>query len=166
MPRAAFLALAVTLVAAAPRPESPTMTQMTAMKRLTPIVFVEAIEPCLSFWTDWLGFEVTVTVPEEDRLGFVILERESLWLMYQTRASVANDVPALLDDVSGGATTLFIEVESLNRERDRLLVDWGRLQIEQSMWGTHPRIESLARERLNLNRPVADDVIVVAEPNQ
>ena len=48
---------------------------------------------------------------------------------------------------------LFVELEALNRERDRLQVDWGRLQLEQSTWATHPRIESLARERLSLDRP-------------
>ena len=30
------------------------------------------------------------------------------------------------------ARQLFIELEALNRERDRLQVDWGRLQLEQS----------------------------------
>jgi len=61
---------------------------------------------------------------------------------------------------------LFVELEALNRERDRLQIDWGRLQLEQSTWGTHPRIESLALERLNLGTPVAEEVIVVAEPGQ
>ena len=61
---------------------------------------------------------------------------------------------------------LFVEFEALNRERDRLQVDWGRLQIEQSTWGTHPRIEFLASEQLSLSSPIADDIIVVVEPSQ
>lgn len=60
---------------------------------------------------------------------------------------------------------LFVELEALNRERDRLQVDWGRLQLEQSTWGTHSRIESLASEELKLDRPLADRVVVVAEPD-
>jgi len=59
---------------------------------------------------------------------------------------------------------LFVELEALNRERDRLQVDWGRLQLEQSTWGTHPRIESLAQEQLGLDRPAAEQVVIVAEP--
>jgi len=59
---------------------------------------------------------------------------------------------------------LFVELEALKRERDRLQVDWGRLQLEQSTWGTHARVESLAREHLRLERSVADRVVVVAEP--
>ena len=61
---------------------------------------------------------------------------------------------------------LFVELEALNRERDRLQVDWGRLQIEQSTWGTHPRIEFLASEQLSLGSPIIDDIIVVVEPSQ
>ena len=64
------------------------------------------------------------------------------------------------------ARQLFVELEALNRERDRLQIDWGRLQLEQSTWGTHPRIESLALERLNLASPRPEQVIVVAEPGR
>ena len=51
------------------------------------------------------------------------------------------------------ARQLFIELEALNRERDRLQVDWGRLQLEQSAWAAHPRVESLAREEIGLDLP-------------
>jgi cell division protein FtsL len=56
---------------------------------------------------------------------------------------------------------LFIETESLGRELDRLQVDWGRLQIEQSTFGTPSRIEVLARERLHLTVPSDNQLVVV-----
>ena len=59
---------------------------------------------------------------------------------------------------------LFIQVEQLNREQDQLQIDWGRLQIEQSTWATHPRIESLARERLHLTVPRDEQLVVVVGP--
>jgi uncharacterized glyoxalase superfamily protein PhnB len=83
------------------------------MKRLTPVLFVEAIEPCLSFWMDGLGFEKIAEVPEGDQLGFVILERGAVQIMYQTRASVEGDVPALAATPMRGAM-LFIVVEDLD----------------------------------------------------
>jgi len=46
------------------------------MKKLTPILVVEEIEPSLSFWVDRMGFEKTAEVPEADKLGFVILARK------------------------------------------------------------------------------------------
>ena len=83
------------------------------MKKLTPVLYVEAIEPALPFWTDRLGFTQTAEVPEGDRLGFVILQKDGVQLMYQTRESVQNDIPALAATPMGGSM-LFIEVEDLN----------------------------------------------------
>lgn len=62
------------------------------------------------------------------------------------------------------ARQLFVELESLNRERDRLQADWGRLQLEESTWATHPLIEAIARQRLNLRQVEADEITLVAEP--
>jgi cell division protein FtsL len=62
------------------------------------------------------------------------------------------------------ARQLFVELESLNRERDRLQVDWGRWQLEESALGNHSLVESLARDRLLMARPQPEQVIVVAVP--
>ena len=59
------------------------------------------------------------------------------------------------------ARQLFIELEALNRERDRLQIDWGRLQLEQSAWAAHPRIETLARDRLALDVPDQQSVVMI-----
>jgi len=84
------------------------------IKKLTPILFVEKIEPVLPFWTEHLGFVKTVEVPEGDRLAFVILQQGSVEVMYQTYASVEKDMPAILPDVRKGPTFLYIEVENLD----------------------------------------------------
>ena len=84
-----------------------------SVKKLTPIMCVEAIEPCLQFWTD-LGFEITGTVPGDDGIGFAMLQKNGVEIMYQTRASVAADLPGITEELMAGATTLFIEVESLD----------------------------------------------------
>lgn len=62
------------------------------------------------------------------------------------------------------ARQLFAELEALNREQDRLEIDWGRLRLEQSTYATHPRIESIAREQLHLSMPQPTQLVVVAEP--
>jgi cell division protein FtsL len=62
------------------------------------------------------------------------------------------------------ARQLFVELESLNRERDRLQVDWGRWQLEESALGNHSLVESLARDRLSMARPQPEQIIVVAVP--
>ena len=77
--------------------------------KLSPVLVVDAIEPCLPFWTDRLGFSKTVEVPEGDRLGFVILAKDGVEVMYQSRDSVRKDIPPLADAPAGG-TNLYIEV--------------------------------------------------------
>jgi uncharacterized glyoxalase superfamily protein PhnB len=84
------------------------------IKKLTPVLFVEKIEPVLPFWTEHLGFVKTVEVPEGDRLGFVILQQGNVEVMYQTYASVEKDMPAILPDVRKGPTFLYIEVDNLD----------------------------------------------------
>lgn len=86
------------------------MHATATMRRLTPVLVVDAVEPCLAFWRDRLGFTVTVELPHEDHLGFVILEKDDVQVMYQSRASVAADVPALTALVPGHSVGLFIEV--------------------------------------------------------
>lgn len=88
------------------------------VRKLTPVLYVEEIESCLEFWFR-LGFEKTAEVPEGDRLGFAILKKDEVEIMYQTRVSVANDIPAL-GDAPGKGSFLFIEVDDVN-EIDRLL---------------------------------------------
>jgi cell division protein FtsL len=61
------------------------------------------------------------------------------------------------------ARQLFAELEELNRESDRLQVDWGRLQLEQSAHATNSLIESIARERLDLVQPDPSKLVVVEE---
>jgi uncharacterized glyoxalase superfamily protein PhnB len=81
-------------------------------RKLSPVLIVEAIEPCLPFWTERLGFAKGVEVPEGGGLGFVILTKDGVEVMYQSRESVRNDVPALADTPWGSA--LYIEVSDID----------------------------------------------------
>lgn len=56
---------------------------------------------------------------------------------------------------------LFVELEQLTQERDELNIEWGQLQIEQSTWAQHARIEQVATEELSLVRPEATEIFVI-----
>ena len=56
---------------------------------------------------------------------------------------------------------LFVELEQLTVQRDALNIEWGQLQIEQSTWATHARIEKVAREELSLMRPKSSEIYVI-----
>ncbi|HEY8133520.1 MAG TPA: hypothetical protein VII12_16710 [Thermoanaerobaculia bacterium] len=90
------------------------------MKKLTPVLIVDAIEPVLPLW-EALGFARTTEVPQGDRLGFVILQNDSVEIMYQTFDSVRADEPKSLRGRRAlGASGLFIEVDDLNRVSARV----------------------------------------------
>lgn len=102
------------------------------MKKLTPILLVDAIEPCLDFWIGRLGFAKTVEVPHEGRLGFAILAKDHIELMYQTWDSANADVAGLNQRTEGRSAGLFIEVDDIDA-------------IERAMQGAdiaHPRRKS------------------------
>ncbi len=56
---------------------------------------------------------------------------------------------------------IFVELEQLTTARDELNIEWGQLQIEQSTWATHARIEKVAREQLSLVRPKSTEIYVI-----
>lgn len=108
---AAILGVVITVLgsfAFAPNPKNPTM------KKLTPVLVVDAIEPCLPFWVDRLGFTQTIEVPEDDRLGFVALQKDGVEVMVQTRSSAVASAPRMEEFPFGGPTHLYIEVSDFD----------------------------------------------------
>ena len=55
----------------------------------------------------------------------------------------------------------FGELEVLRAQQDSIDVEWGRLQLEQSTWATHGRVERIARKDLQMHLPDADEVMVI-----
>jgi hypothetical protein len=83
-------------------------------KKLTPVLIVHAIEPLLPLWGA-LGFARVAEVPHGDALGFVILSRDGVEVMYQSLDSVRGDEPKVLEGGDKvGTATLFIEVDDLD----------------------------------------------------
>lgn len=85
-----------------------------AVKALAPVLIVDAVEPCVAFWTERLGFTTDSEVPGDDgKLVFAIVRKDAVEIMYQTRASVIADSPAQEHDLQGHSTALFITVPAL-----------------------------------------------------
>jgi len=84
------------------------------IKKATPVLIVDRIEPLLPLW-DALGFARAAEVPAGDALGFVILVRDGVELMYQTFDSIRGDEPKALEGSPAiGASAVYIEVEDLD----------------------------------------------------
>lgn len=55
----------------------------------------------------------------------------------------------------------FIALEREQARMQQLEVEWGQLQLEQSTWASHGRIEKIARDKLAMHPPAPGQVVVV-----
>ncbi len=56
---------------------------------------------------------------------------------------------------------LFVELQTLQKSRDDMAIEWGQLQLEQSTLVTHGRIENIAHTKLGMILPPADAMVIV-----
>ena len=58
---------------------------------------------------------------------------------------------------------LFIALTKLEKARDELNIEFGRLQLEQATVAESNRIDQVARMRLGMKFPEAGDIVVVRQ---
>lgn len=104
------------------------MDPVTTLRKATPVLVVERIEPVILFWKK-LGVIATTEVPDgtanDGRLAFVILAAAGVEIMYQTADSIKEDLlksasvkDAFRTDLQ--QTMLFIEVSQLSDIESKL----------------------------------------------
>ncbi|MBA2394269.1 MAG: VOC family protein [Ktedonobacteraceae bacterium] len=84
-----------------------------SLKKLTPNIMVEDVNNTIEFYQKLLGFEVLVTVPEEGQFAWAMLKRDTVEMMFQSRTSLGEEIPALQHKEIGGSLTFYIEVEDV-----------------------------------------------------
>ena len=83
------------------------------VKKITPNLYVEDVEPCAQFWVDRMGFQKTLEVPDGDKLAFAMLTKGDLEVMYGSYASLRKD-REVAASIGTGASFLYLEVENLD----------------------------------------------------
>jgi len=84
------------------------------MQKLAPVLIVDAVGPCVTFWTDKLGFRLENQVPGPDgQLMFASVIKDGVEIMYQSKASVIADNPKQGAELNGKSVALFVTVPSL-----------------------------------------------------
>ena len=58
---------------------------------------------------------------------------------------------------------LFVELQQLRHQVDELNTEWSQLQLEQSAWSGHGRIERVARKKLSMVMPESGDVVFIKQ---
>jgi cell division protein FtsL len=56
---------------------------------------------------------------------------------------------------------LFAQVTRLEKARDELNIEFGRLQLEQATWAESNRIDQVARDRLGMKFPEGGEIVVI-----
>ncbi|HEX2826705.1 MAG TPA: cell division protein FtsL [Burkholderiales bacterium] len=59
------------------------------------------------------------------------------------------------------ARKLYVELQKEQELAKQLDIEWGQLQLEQSTWSTHSRIEKIAARNLNMRMPPPSRVQVI-----
>ena len=84
------------------------------VKKITPILFANELETCIQFWTEQMGFQKTIEVPEGDKVGFALVEKNGVELMYQSFSSAEKDNAATGAAARKGPSFLYIEVADID----------------------------------------------------
>ena len=62
------------------------------------------------------------------------------------------------------ARKLFVELQTVEQQARALDIEWGRLQLEQSTWAMHARIEQIAGQQLRMAVPDLKRIQAVRAP--
>lgn len=57
--------------------------------------------------------------------------------------------------------SLFIQVEQLQQQRDKLHTEWTQLLLEESTWASQGRIQKMATSQLNMKIPAASEMRII-----
>jgi lactoylglutathione lyase len=82
-------------------------------KKLTPNLVVRDVTAAMEFYRSVLGFTPAITVPDEAPYVFASLTNGAVEIFFNDQKAVAEEYPPLGTRPSGGALTLFIEVEGI-----------------------------------------------------
>ncbi len=56
---------------------------------------------------------------------------------------------------------LFMEFEQAEGNQNQLRIEWGKLLLEQSTWSTQARIQSIAQQRLGMQVPTSNQIVLL-----
>jgi lactoylglutathione lyase len=116
------------------------------LKTLIPNVMVEDVNGTIEFYRDVLGFRVNATVPAEGQFDWASMRYDAVELMFQSRSSLSEEIPAFKDQQIGGALTFSVQMQGLQALYDRLK---GNVIIVQDLHTTFYGMREFAVQDCN-----------------
>jgi uncharacterized glyoxalase superfamily protein PhnB len=98
--------------------------KISTMESVSPNIFVRNLPETVSFY-EMLGFQITVTVPEEAPFDFAMMQCGNVNFLFQTFASLGDDLPVISRN-NGGSLLLYLQIKGI---RDYFAVLEGKVTI-------------------------------------
>jgi uncharacterized glyoxalase superfamily protein PhnB len=93
---------------------------MPRFKKLTPNLLVASVERSLAFYSDTLGFERGMTVPDAAPFVFASVTSGSVEVFFNNAAAAVKEYPAFDGKPIGATGTFYIETDGVDALHDRL----------------------------------------------
>ena len=93
---------------------------MPLCTKLTPNLLVASVERSIAFYTEVLGFERGMTVPEASPFVFAQVTSGPVEIFLNDAAGAVQEYPVLKDRPLGMSGTLFIEVDGIKELYEQL----------------------------------------------
>lgn len=88
------------------------------MQSISPNIYVKNLPKTIEYYKQ-LGFEVTVTVPEEGDLIFAMMVCGSVTFMFQTFDSLGEELPQV-SRRNGGSLLLYLQVKEVRKFHEHI----------------------------------------------
>ncbi len=88
------------------------------LESLSPNLIVADVNRSVDFYTSKLGFAKIASVPDSGKMNWAMVMREGATVMFQTLASIQEDVPQLRLSAGAAAATFYIKVKGLDAWHD------------------------------------------------
>ena len=84
--------------------------------------------------------------------------RSDVWLSVLLGVSILITSVFIIDSAYQ-TRQMYSELQELRAQRDRLMIEWGRLMLERGAVSADMRIDTLARHSLSLGAAGVDDLV-------
>ena len=98
------------------------------IRKLTPNLVVRSVEASLKFYSEILGLEKAISVPDESPYIFASVSNGAVEIFFNDQKTVAAEYPKLAASI-GGSLTLYLEVDSLQAVLDRVQKAGAKLSM-------------------------------------
>jgi len=116
------------------------------MQTMTPNLMVHDVNKTVEYYTDVLGFEFVMSVPDSGQLDWAMMKNGSVEIMFQSGSSLVKDLPEFAKQKPGGTFTLFTQVANVQELYDKVK---GKTTIFQKLHKTFYGMDEFTIEDLN-----------------